>query len=139
MIEEDNTTWIYVFARVSTRGLTAPVNIGISQSVGSRLTSVQTSCPFKIDLAYVFECPTRDIAQFIESGFHETQAIHNEFGEWFSFEPIEAIHLLCIAFRSILSVKLTDPDLILKSLDCAGVLWAERKFGLATPADRTLQ
>jgi hypothetical protein len=135
----DTTHWVYVFARNGDAGMTAPVKVGISRDVNSRLATIQTSCPYKIDLAYVFECPDRDIARYIEQSFHETQQHKRTHGEWFDFEPVQAIHLLCIAFRTAFIHNVTDPQTVEAALDLCGVRWAERRFNLAVPTGAVIQ
>jgi hypothetical protein len=129
----DENHWVYVFAHQSEAGLTGPVKVGISKNVNARLSTIQTSCPQRIELAYVFECPNRGIARDIERSFHDTQAENRSHGEWFNFEPVQAIHLLCIAFRAALTHNLTGPKVMDAALDCCGVYWAEKRFNLAVP------
>lgn len=133
----DDPHHVYVFARVGEDGMTSPVKVGISREANGRMATVQTSCPFKIDLAYVFEVPSRTIALELETAFHVTQKHKRTHGEWFDFEPVEAIHLLCIGIRTLLERFTEDKSLHEAALDCAGVLWAEKRFNLAVP--RVLQ
>lgn len=128
--------WVYVFSRKADAGLTKPVKVGISRNVDGRLSTVQTACPFKIDMAYVFECPNREIAEYLERSFHDTQKSACLHGEWFDYEPVEAIHLLCIGYRVMLELTCSDQKTRSDSLECAGVLWAEKRFGLEEPTDR---
>ena len=136
----DNTHWVYVFAHQSEDGLTGPVKVGISKNVNARLATIQTSCPQPIELAYVFECPDRDIARAIELSFHEVQKDKRTHGEWFRFEPLEAIHLLCLAFRAALEHHMgDDPELVETCLSVCGVHWAEKRFNLAVPRGAIMQ
>jgi len=136
----DQTHWVYVFARKGPAGLTGPVKVGISNSVDVRLSSIQTACPFPLDIAYVFECPSREIARQIERSFHEVQRHQRTHGEWFDFEPVAAIHLLCIAFRAALSHNMPDdPGLVADCLSLCGVQWAEKRFNLAVPEKASIQ
>lgn len=130
----DNPHLVYVFAKVSENGMTSPVKVGISRDANARLATVQTSCPFKIDLAYVFELPNRTMALELERAFHVTQKGKRTHGEWFEFEPVEAIHLLCIALRTFVERFVTDKSIHEDVLDCSGVLWAEKRFNLAIPS-----
>jgi hypothetical protein len=129
----DNPHLVYVFARVGEGGMTSPVKVGISREANARLATVQTSCPFKIELAYVFELPNRTIALELERAFHVTQKHKCAHGEWFDFEPVEAIYLLCIGLRTLIQRFVTDRSIHEDVLDCAGVLWAEKRFNLAIP------
>jgi hypothetical protein len=133
------TYYVYVISRDSEKGMTAPVKIGISKTPNARLDTIQTSCPFPIKLAYVFGCPNREIAQVIERSFHETQRKNKEHGEWFSYEPLEAIHTLCVAFRVALQHHIDDQELIDDALDWCGVLAIEKQFNLAIPTQGRVQ
>jgi hypothetical protein len=135
MNEEDHTDyWVYVFAKKNGTDREAPVKVGISRDVNGRMVQVQTSCPFKIGLVYVFECPSKDVAREIERCFHDTQKKDRLHGEWFNIEPITAIHLLCMVYRTLLEARLTDKTNYLGYLDVAGVLWAEKRFNLCVPS-----
>lgn len=123
---------VYVIAKRSGDTLIGPVKVGISASVEFRLRSIQTACPFPIDIAYVFECPNKEIARSLELSFHATQVNAKLHGEWFDFPPVHAIHLLCIGYR-VLVEQTADRDLHEALLSKAGVQWAERRFGLNTP------
>lgn len=129
----DPTYWVYVFAHESDAGLTGPVKVGISKDVDRRLGETRTYCPYPIDMAYVFECPNKAIARDIEKSFHVTQSSARTHGEWFDFEPVHAIHLLCIAFRVALEHNIDDPEIVDAALDCSGVYWAEKRFNLSAP------
>ncbi len=135
----DEVHWIYVFAHKSEAGMVGPVKIGISKDVNARLSTIRTSCPYPIDLAYVFECQNRDIARNIEQSFHQVQSDKRTHGEWFGFEPVEAIHLLCAAFRAALEHNLSDPNTIENALSVCGVHWAEKRFNLAVPRGYVVQ
>lgn len=124
--------WVYVIADVSSGKFTGPVKVGISGNPTKRLKQIQTSCPFKVEIAYLFACPARDIAETIERSFHDTQRHHLSHGEWFKLEPVIAIHLLCLAFRAHLSI-FVDPAVIPIALEMIGVLAAEKQFDLAVP------
>lgn len=136
---DDPTYWVYVFAHKGDAGLTGPVKVGISKDVDRRLGETRTYCPHPIDIAYVFECPNKAIARDIEKSFHVTQCTACTHGEWFDFEPVHAIHLLCIAFRAALQHNIDDLEILDASLDCAGVYWAEKRFNLAVPSSVGLQ
>lgn len=138
--EKDDTTFVYVICKVNAEGqFCSPCKIGISNSVEFRLAGLQTACPFKIDTPYYFQFPSRHIAREIERSFHMTQKRHQLQGEWFDLAPIEAIHLLCIATRVAVQVHVTDKSIIEPVLRCAGVYWAEKKYGLMVPEGTVLQ
>ena len=55
--------YIYVISRRGTHGLCGPVKIGISSNPLNRLSTLQTACPFKIDIGFMFLCPNRQSAR----------------------------------------------------------------------------
>lgn len=129
----EDVYWVYVFAKDGPNGLEAPVKVGITNSANSRLATIQTSCPFRIGMAYVFEVPNKEIAAHFERSFHRTQKSHRLHGEWFDIQPLDAIQILCIGYRVMLELTSDgDPKLIQSALDVSGVLWAEKKFGLSS-------
>jgi hypothetical protein len=149
MSEWDNDIYsVYVIGRAASEEvakspvmkphtLTGPVKVGITGNLNSRLSTIQTACPFRIALAWTFDCPTKGIAQDIERCFHQTQKANRQHGEWFSFEPIQAVHLLCIAYRTLLrtrATKLTPYDYE-AILNFAGVLTVENRYQLLTPEE----
>lgn len=118
--------YVYVIGRPE-----GPVKVGISSSPYARLSTIQTSCPFAIDLAYVFQCPDRDIARHIERSFHETRREKCLHGEWFNYAPREAIAVLCIAFHVALRCNLGGDDtLVEECLEFCGVRAAEKAIGI---------
>jgi hypothetical protein len=80
----------------------------------------------------LFACPNRGIAEAIERSFHDVQARHQSHGEWFSLEPMLAIHALCIAFRAHLEI-FVSPEITPFALEEIGVIEAERRFNLKVP------
>jgi predicted GIY-YIG superfamily endonuclease len=70
--------YIYVIGREE-----GPVKVGITSAPQSRLATIQTGCPFKIELYYVRECRDRNHALEHESSFHGVNAEQRLAGEWF--------------------------------------------------------
>lgn len=122
---------VYVFAK---NGRESPVKVGVSNSPNLRLQTIQTACPFKVDYVYELACPSKDIAMEIERCFHDTQTKFRLHGEWFDLDPIAAVHLLCIAYRTLLGIKTNYSKEDLETiLHFAGVLHAEKRWGLCIP------
>lgn len=127
--------YVYVLCRVDGNTRTGPVKVGMASDPDKRLRNLQTASPFKIEQVFCFGCPNKDIARELERSFHEVQSEHRLHGEWFDLEPIVAVHLVCLAYRAMLETT-APPDVHDAALDLAGVLWAEKKFGLAVPKAR---
>lgn len=78
--------FIYVIGREH-----GPVKVGITSSPGSRLSTIQTGCPFKIDILHLRECRDRDHAVEHEASFHDVYSDKRLAGEWFDIEADLAI------------------------------------------------
>jgi hypothetical protein len=94
--------YVYLIARRDGVRLTAPVKVGITNNLGSRLSVIQTSCPFPISLVHSLRFPQRDMARHVESGFHQAQRPSRAYGEWFDMEPLNALSILCLMVRMVL-------------------------------------
>ncbi len=128
---------VYVIAKMDGGKPVSPIKVGISSNMTARLSTIQTSCPFPIDVIYEFGTPSVEIARHIERSFHETQTAYRQHGEWFNLDPIVAVQLVCIAYR--VAVEITAPsELQERILDFAGVFWAEKRFGFKS-AGSTIQ
>jgi hypothetical protein len=140
-MSDDKTHYVYVIAKVEDEKLTGPVKVGITSEPNSRLASIQTACPFRIRIAYVFEAPNREIARHIERGFHETQVKAHLHGEWFDYHPVQAIQLLCLMYRAAMHVNIgpDQQETIDQYLEACGVISAENRFKLPPPSPEVLQ
>jgi predicted GIY-YIG superfamily endonuclease len=78
--------FIYVIGREE-----GPVKVGITSSLGSRLSAIQTGCHFKIEILHYRECADRSQALEHEGIFHDVYASHRLAGEWFDLEAVFAI------------------------------------------------
>lgn len=78
--------FIYVIGREE-----GPVKIGITSSPGSRLTTIQTGCHFKIEILHLRECRDREQALDHEETFHRLYREQRLSGEWFDMEADLAI------------------------------------------------
>lgn len=127
-------SFVYIISKFENDQLVGPVKVGMSNEPWKRVATIQTACPFKVELAWIFEVPNKEIARALERSFHETQVDASLHGEWFDFSPVEAIHLLCIAYRAMLHVTSDlDGDETEALLTKAGVITAEQRWGLAVP------
>lgn len=123
--------YLYIIAKkCDDVGLIGPVKVGISNNPKKRLATIQTACPFPVDLVYVFACPNREIALQMERMFHQTRRDKCLYGEWFDYSPRQATVILCLAFHVALKCNLSDDDLIEQSLEFCGVRAAEKALGI---------
>ena len=134
-MSEQRDHYVYVICRIENGVKTGPVKVGMASDPDQRIQGLQTACPFKIGRVFYFACPTKEIARELERSFHQVQKEHRLHGEWFNLDPMTAVYLMCLAYRAMVEAT-ADPSLHESALDLAGVLWAEKKFGLAVPGVR---
>jgi hypothetical protein len=95
-------TWVYLYVLA---GLgrehepLRPVKIGITGNMPARLAAVQTGSPRRLHAAMVINIPNREIARTFESAFHSFYAGKRLQGEWFDIDPIDAMSMVCVAFK----------------------------------------
>ena len=86
--------YIYVIGRED-----GPVKVGITSSPRERLHTLQTACPFKIDLLHYRACADRDDALWREQMFHDVYDDNRLHGEWFDIEADLAIEGVDLQFE----------------------------------------
>lgn len=96
--------YLYVIGVRDGDGFKAPCKVGISSSPRGRLASLNTGSPFPLGLVGALRLPARDIAEFCERGFHETQAASRLNGEWFDMEPGKALFLVTLLLQVLWSM-----------------------------------
>lgn len=83
------TTFLYVIGKED-----GPVKVGISDYPGGRLNTLQTGCPFKIEILHLAEMRDRNHALWHEANFHEVYAEKRLVGEWFDLDAELAIECI---------------------------------------------
>lgn len=78
--------FIYVIGREE-----GPVKVGITCAPERRLATIQTGCPFKIEILHLRKCFYREHALEHEESFHRVYREHRLAGEWFDLEADLAI------------------------------------------------
>lgn len=85
--------FIYVIGREQ-----GPVKVGITSSPGARLSTIQTGCPFKIEILHLRECRDRQHAIEHEEIFHGVYGDRRLAGEWFDISADLAIEGVDVPF-----------------------------------------
>jgi hypothetical protein len=96
---------VYIFARQDGEKWLGPVKVGISNNVPSRLSTIRTSCPYKIGLYRSFRLQHRWQAEWVEGGFHRINSAKCTAGEWFDMEPHDAF-MSCVYGLTFAYVKI---------------------------------
>jgi predicted GIY-YIG superfamily endonuclease len=87
--------YVYVIGREQ-----GPVKIGIASNPWSRLTELQTGCPFRLNLLHARRVSSRDIAIAYERNVHETYAECRLMGEWFKIDSDTATDAIETKFEA---------------------------------------
>lgn len=117
-------SFVYAICKDDCGVLTAPVKVGITTNIKSRLKTLGTYCPFKIGICSAVKTPSHAIARELEDDFHQTfQHVHAH-GEWFDMEPDEAAKQLDGLWRQYLFCKGYKEDTeAFKKLWHRSVIW----------------
>jgi hypothetical protein len=122
---KDQDHFVYVIATKRDGTLCAPIKVGISGNPKKRIAAIRTSCPNKIEFAFTFCLPGREMALDLEGVFHRTFASSGLNGEWFDVSPYEAVFVLASAIRDNLTWCFGQGDRLSECLDKSGVTRAE--------------
>ena len=77
------TCSVYLMECDAPAGGLSVCKVGISNSPTSRLASIRTATPFRVDLLWSWLLPSRDVAATVERLFHKQNANCRMQGEWF--------------------------------------------------------
>lgn len=100
----DKDIYVYIMCHVENGVDVGPVKVGYSSNPSTRVENLQCGNPRKIRLYKQFGTPQRDIAKFIEGGFHHMFADKRLAGEWFDLKPEQAMGLMAVNFIFFLSM-----------------------------------
>ena len=73
-----------------------PCKVGISQNPSKRVTSIQTSCWRRVDIAEYRYCANSNQARAVEKKVHDTLTADGILmhGEWFDIRPDKALDII---------------------------------------------
>lgn len=107
--------YLYVMSAVENDIPVKPCKIGIARSTVSRLSSIQTGNPKKLQVIAAIPIPSRDIVSALEKVLHWTFEDYRLVGEWFDVSPIDAAIGCCtIAHEAFLQIASSETE----ALDC---------------------
>ena len=64
----------------------APVKIGFTSNINSRLVSLQTACPYPLHVIDIIDCKDKEQAVKLEAFLHRYMQAFRLEGEWFNWE-----------------------------------------------------
>lgn len=71
--------------------IVGPVKVGITNSIGARLASLQTGNPAPLAVYIAAPLGSREMVACLEEVFHHVMAHKRLVGEWFDMAPAEAM------------------------------------------------
>jgi hypothetical protein len=132
--------YIYVIAVAKPGEPLGPVKIGITGNVPARISNLQTACPYPLKVVHIFTAPDLECARDVEKAFHDVQAEHRSYGEWFNLSPIVAMQLMCLNLEVLFKFrcKFTEEEIEV-AREMSGVASAFDKFPAFAAEVRKLQ
>lgn len=100
--------YLYIMATIGKAGDCSPVKIGIASDPEKRLLSIQTACPNPIRMQTFFGPMDRDLARALEREVHHFAKKKKLHGEWFDYDPAEAVGLVEDVIRVLLTQETAD-------------------------------
>lgn len=91
--------YVYVVATIRDGKHAAPIKIGITANMKSRLRALQTGSPYPVDVAFAVPVENTVMAVQIERMLHKTFSRFRMHGEWFDLLPVYGVHCLATAIE----------------------------------------
>ncbi len=104
------TNFLYVISTVKNGEHCAPVKIGRTQNVASRLAMLQTGCPADLAVTFAFPLADKAMAHAVEKMAHADSDASRLRGEWFNLHPFSAVQNVCVAINAhCLDTRVPEP------------------------------
>lgn len=131
--------FIYLIAHVDEDGsFLPPVKVGVTSNLKSRLSTIQTAAPAKIELAFDFGIPDRAYAEKLERELHKVLANWRVHGEWFDINPLHALLQITQHLDKHLAASITSDEILAHARDASGILEARKIiFGAVARFERS--
>lgn len=121
MNKPETIHYIYVIAAIDRDLPVSPCKIGITSNLPSRMSSLQTGNPKKLEIIAALPIPDRRVVELVENALHE---IFDEFrlvGEWFDTSPVDAVIGACTIVHEIFCKVGATDEQITKALHNLGI------------------
>lgn len=92
----ESDTYLYIIGKLVDYVFVSPCKVGITASLRSRLSQIQTAAPFRVAIHTHFTLPNREIAVALERAFHVVQNDKKLHGEWFDMSPDRAFVIMLV-------------------------------------------
>jgi hypothetical protein len=114
--------YLYVIASVEDGVPVSPCKIGITSSLVSRLSGIQTGNAKKLEIISAIPIPTRDLVQAIEQELHSHLAEFRLVGEWFNVSPVDAAIGACTVAHDAFMLIVPDKEKAYGALETLGIV-----------------
>lgn len=114
--------YLYVISSVENGVPVAPCKIGITSSLASRLSGIQTGNSKKLEIISAIPIPTRALVQAIEKELHEHLAEFRLVGEWFDLSPVDAAIGACTVAHDAFMLIISDEAKAYGALENLGIV-----------------
>jgi hypothetical protein len=149
--------YLYVISAIENDVPVAPCKIGITSSLASRLSGIQTGNAKKLEIVSAIPIPTRALVQAIEKELHDHFEEFRLVGEWFNLGPVDAAIGACTVAHDAFMMIIPDEAKAYGVLENLGIvaeisrcfefiegchqrgIALETRFNPANPGGATLQ
>lgn len=100
MAKSFSGVFVYLIGTSRDSGCGAPVKVGITASLSSRLNQIQNGSAYDLEILSSFPCTDRESARRVEAEFHILFQKSRMNGEWFDLHPDIADRALVNLYRS---------------------------------------
>mgnify|MGYP001614483235 CR=1 FL=1 len=114
--------YLYVISSIEGGVPVAPCKIGITSSLVSRLSGIQTGNAKKLEIVSAIPIPTRALVQAIEQELHEHFAEFRLIGEWFNLGPVDAAIGACTVAHDAFMAIIPDQKQAYDALEDLGIV-----------------
>lgn len=119
--------YLYVISAIEAGVPVAPCKIGITSSLASRLSGIQTGNAKKLEIISAIPIPTRALVQAIEQELHDHFAEFRLVGEWFNIGPVDAAIGACTVAHDAFMIIIPDQTTAYDALENLGIVRAIRQ------------
>lgn len=114
--------YLYVISSIEDGLPVAPCKIGITSSLVSRLSGIQTGNAKKLEIISAIPIPTRQLVQAIEQELHSHFAEFRLVGEWFNLSPVDAAIGACTVAHDAFMEIIPDREKAYDALQNLGIV-----------------
>lgn len=113
--------YLYVISAIEGDVPVAPCKIGITSSLTSRLSGIQTGNAKKLEIISAIPIPTRALVQAIEQELHDHFSEFRLVGEWFDIGPVDAAIGACTVAHDAFMLIVPDKAKAYGALESLGI------------------